>query len=80
MNYGTLYYTMSYRPSNHDFNGDFRRVRITVKDHPEWTVLTKAGYYAMKFGGEVDVEHQQVSDLSIATFEPMPFTGIARRL
>ncbi len=80
VNYGTLYYTMSYRPSNHDFNGDFRRVRITVKDHPEWTVLTKAGYYAMKFGGEVDVEHQQVSDLSIATFEPMPFTGISATL
>jgi hypothetical protein len=71
---------MSYRPSNHDFNGDFRRVRVTVKDHPEWTVLTKAGYYAMKFGGEVDVEHQQVSDLSIATFEPMPFTGIGATL
>ena len=80
VNYGTSYYTMSYRPSNHDFNGDFRRVRVTVKGHPEWTVLTKAGYYAMKFGGEVDVEHQQVSDLSIATFEPMPFTGIGATL
>lgn len=80
VNYGTSYYTMSYRPSNHDFNGDFRRVRVTVKDHPEWTVLTKAGYYAMKFGGEVDTEHEQVSDLSIATFEPMPFTGIGATL
>jgi VWFA-related protein len=76
VNYGTSYYTMSYRPSNHDFNGDFRRVRVTVKDHPEWTVLTKAGYYAMKFGGETDAEHQQVMDISIATFEPMPFEAI----
>jgi VWFA-related protein len=78
--YGTSYYTMSYRPSNHGFNGDFRRVHVMVKDHPEWTVLTKAGYYAMRFGGETDVEHQQVSDLSIATFEPMPFTGIGATL
>jgi hypothetical protein len=80
VNYGTSYYTMSYRPAIHDFNGDFRRIHVTVKDHPEWTVLTKAGYYAMKFGGETDVEHQQVSDLSIATFEPMPFAGIGATL
>jgi VWFA-related protein len=80
VNYGTSYYTMSYRPLIHDFNGDFRRIHVTVKDHPEWIVLTKAGYYATKFGGETDVEHQQVSDLSIATFEPMPFTGIGATL
>ncbi len=47
--YGTMYYTMSYRPMNHDFNGEFRRIRVTVKGHPEWTVLTKAGYYAMRY-------------------------------
>jgi VWFA-related protein len=76
VNYGTAYYTLSYRPSKRDFNGDFRRVHVKVKDHPEWTVLTKAGYYAMKFGGETDTEHQQVMDISIATFEPMPFEAI----
>lgn len=52
--YGTSYYTMSYRPSNNRFDGDFRRIRVTVKDHPEWLVLTKAGYYATQFGGEKD--------------------------
>jgi len=54
VDYGTAYYTISYRPQLHDFNGEFRRIRVTVKGHPEWTVLTKAGYYAMQFGGEKD--------------------------
>jgi VWFA-related protein len=79
-NYGTLYYTMSYRPANHSFDGEFRRIRVTVKGHPEWTVLTKAGYYALQFGGEKDYEHQVVSDLSIATFEAMPFSSIGATL
>jgi VWFA-related protein len=78
--YGTLYYTMSYRPGNHNFDGDFRHVRMTVKGHPEWTVLTKAGYYALQFGGDKDFEHQVVSDLSTATFEAMPFSAIGATL
>jgi VWFA-related protein len=78
--YGTMYYTMSYRPMNHDFNGEFRRIRVTVKGHPEWTVLTKAGYYSMQYGGEKDLGHQVVSDLGIVTFEAMPFSAIGAAL
>ena len=78
--YGTMYYTMSYRPINHDFNGEFRRIRVTVKGHPEWTVLTKAGYYSMQYGGEKDLEHQAASDLGVATFEAMPFSAIGAAL
>ncbi len=78
--YGTVYYTLSYRPANRSFDGDFRHIRVTVKGHPEWTVLTKAGYYALQFGGEKDYEHQVVSDLSIATFEAMPFSSIGATL
>jgi VWFA-related protein len=79
-NYGTVYYTMSYRPANHNFDGQFRRIRVTVKGHPEWIVLTKAGYYALQFGGEKDFEHQVVSDLGAATFEAMPFSAIGATL
>ena len=75
-NYGSAYYTISYRPTNPDFDGEFRRIRVTVKGHPEWTVLTKGGYYAMQFGGEEDSAHQLQEDMSIATFEAMPFTAI----
>jgi len=76
VNYGSIYYTMSYRPSKHDFDGEFRRIHVTVKGHPEWTVLTKGGYYAMQFGGEKDLAHQTQLDLSAATFEEMPFSAI----
>jgi VWFA-related protein len=79
-NYGTQYYTMSYKPDRNDFDGSFRRIRVSVKDHPEWTVLTKAGYYAMQFGGEKDEHRELQSDLSIATFEAMPFDGIGAKV
>jgi VWFA-related protein len=76
VNYGSIYYTTSYRPSNRDFDGQFHRIRVTVKGHPEWTVLTKGGYYAMEFGGEKDQTHQTQIDLSAATQEEMPFSAI----
>lgn len=78
--YGTMYYTLSYRPMNHDFNGEFRRIRVTVKGHPEWTVLTKAGYYAIQYGGENDLEHQVAVDLGVVTFEAMSFSAIGATL
>jgi hypothetical protein len=59
-----------------NFDGKFRRIRVTVKGHPDWTVLTKAGYYASPFGGEKDPAHELQSDLSIAALEAMPFDAI----
>jgi hypothetical protein len=79
-NYGIQYYTMSYKPEMNDFDGSFRRITVSVKDHPEWKVLTKAGYYAMAFGGEKDASHELQSDLSIATFEAMPFAAIGAKV
>jgi VWFA-related protein len=80
VNYGSTYYTLSYRPTNHDLEGSFRRIRVTVKGHPEWTVLTKAGYYGMQFGGAKDAEHQLQTDLSVATFDTMPFDSLGATL
>lgn len=70
------YYTITYAPLNHNFDGQFRKIRVTVKGHPEWTVLTKAGYYGLQYGGQKDEMHELQSDLSIATFEQMPFSAI----
>lgn len=78
--YGSTFYTLSYRPSNHDFNGEFRRIHVRIKGHPEWTVLTKQGYYAMQFGGEKDTEHQLQTDMEVATFEAMPFSAVGASL
>ena len=78
--YGSHFYTMSYRPTDPEENGEFRPIRVTVKGHPEWTVLTKAGYYAMQFGGARDAERQLQNDLSVATFEALPFSAIEAKV
>jgi VWFA-related protein len=76
VNSSVAYYTISYAPQNHDFDAQFRRIRITVQNHPEWTVLTKAGYYGLQDGGQKVFEHELQTDLSIATFESMPFSAV----
>jgi len=79
-NYGSTFYTLSYSPARHDFDGEFRRIRVTVKGHSDWVVLTKGGYFAMQYGGEKDQQHQIQADLSIATYETMPFSAIGATL
>ena len=80
VNYGSTFYTLSYRPTSHLVENQYRQITIIVKGHPDWTVLTKKGYYAMHFGGEKDAEHQMLSDIALATFEPTPFTAIGATL
>ncbi len=76
VNSSATYYTISYAPENHSFDGQFRKIRVTVKGHPEWKVLTKSGYYGLQYGGQKDLEHELQTDLSVATFESMPFSAI----
>lgn len=80
IHYGTVYYTLSYTPKNRDFDRQFRRIRVTVKGHPDWIVLTKAGYYALQYGGSQDFEHQLQADLTVATYEAMPLSAIGATL
>ena len=42
---GSSYYSMAYATSNTKWNGEFRRVKITV-DRPDVQLLNKDGYYA----------------------------------
>lgn len=49
VNSSVSYYKITYAPENHNFDGQFRRIRVTVKLQ---------------------------TDLSIATFEAMPFSAI----
>lgn len=39
-------YTLSYYPTNTALDGAFRRVRVRVKNHPEYIVRSREGYYA----------------------------------
>ena len=73
-------YTISYRPTNHDSNGDFRHIQVRVKGHPEWRVISKSGYFAMQYGGEKDQMHQLQTDMVVAGLEAMPFVGIGATL
>ncbi|HEX5070695.1 MAG TPA: VWA domain-containing protein [Vicinamibacterales bacterium] len=42
------YYLMAYAPTNEAEDGTFRRISLTVKDHPEFDVRTRRNYWAPK--------------------------------
>ena len=51
------YYLMAYAPTNDVEDGTFRRIKLTVKDHPEFEIRTRRSYWAPKRrNGESDVE------------------------
>jgi VWFA-related protein len=39
-------YALAYSPSNHDYNGKFRKLKIDVHN-PAWTVRCRPGYFAL---------------------------------
>jgi VWFA-related protein len=46
------YYLLSYRPQNQEFDGNFRNIRIEVRN-PDYTVRHRTGYLAVPPGSEV---------------------------
>jgi hypothetical protein len=42
---GESYYTLSYRPEEKNFNGDFRKIRVKVDD-AKYDLAYRSGYYA----------------------------------
>jgi hypothetical protein len=44
---GDTYYTLSYSPANHNFDGLFHKVKIVLPHHPELRSRTRDGYYAL---------------------------------
>ena len=79
-NASTRFYTLSYTPKSRIDDASFRSVRVKVKGHPEWTVATKAGYYALGVRNARDQEKEILNDMAVATYEPMPFSAIDLRL
>ncbi len=39
-------YQLGYNPTNHARDGAWRRIHITIRNHPEALVRTRKGYYA----------------------------------
>jgi VWFA-related protein len=72
---GSSYYTLAYSPSNKNFHGEFRKIRISVIQRPELKVQTRDGYYAMPAGETVSLKRQQ-DELVNSLLTPIPFNGI----
>ena len=74
----SAFYTLIYRPENHEYDGKFRSIHVTLtgKGHEGYTVLTKSGYYALRFGGEKTELAQQGTELNIMAQEPLPLSGV----
>jgi VWFA-related protein len=71
---GSSYYTLAYYPSDHNWNGKFRQIKLTV-NRPGLTARTRQGYYAFAEPEETPDEQIDLA-LSIAVRNPIPYTLI----
>lgn len=70
---GAAYYTLAYNPSNHNWDGQFRTVRVVVEGRG-LEARARKGYYAV---AESPLSAGEVDDaVSQALMSPMPFRGI----
>jgi VWFA-related protein len=46
MDNGSSYYTLTYRPSNADWHGDYRELQVRLADNKSYTLSYRRGYYA----------------------------------
>ena len=72
---GSSAYTLSYYPSDHNWDGKFRSIRIEVS-RPGLEARTQRGYYAFADGMEANGEQIDWT-LSRAVTSPVPFNNIA---
>jgi VWFA-related protein len=70
---GAEYYTISYYPTNTEWDGRFRRVRVQLRD-THLTVRTREGYFAVS--EPIDDDKDIDRDLSRALRSPVAFHGI----
>jgi VWFA-related protein len=42
---GSNYYTLAYRPTNHNWNGDFRKIKVQLAEH-RYSLTYRPGYFA----------------------------------
>ena len=72
---GSSYYALSYYPANRNWDGNFRKIRVTVT-RPQVTARTQMGYYAFPDGMQADGERIDFA-LSRAVTSPVPFSNVA---
>jgi VWFA-related protein len=72
---GNTYYTLGYSPSNKDFHGEFRKIRISVIGRPDLNVQTRDGYYAIPDNQAVNAK-RELQELAGSLLTPIPFNGV----
>ena len=77
MNEGSGYYRLSYYSSNHNFDGKFRKIGVTV-NRTGVKLRTRAGYFAMA-DSPAPSGKQLWLLMEEALRNPMPYTGLAVR-
>ena len=70
---GDSYYSLSYYPSNREWNGSFRRIRVVVRN-PELTARTRNGYFATPESTPTDKELDLL--LSRAVMNPLSYHSL----
>jgi VWFA-related protein len=73
---GSSYYTLAYSPSNKDFHGEFRKIKISVIQRPDLKLQTRDGYYAMPDSETVSPQ-RQLDELVGSLLTPIPFNGVS---
>lgn len=71
---GENYYTLSYYPADHNFNGSFRRVKVNI-DKPGLVAHTRDGYYALQTPAPPTEKETDVN-LAYALLDPLTFATI----
>ncbi len=71
---GNTYYTISYAPTNKDFDGKFRKVAVTLS-RPGFRVRTRDGYYALPEGAQ-PTQAVIGQELSGALTSPLPYRAV----
>lgn len=72
---GNTYYTLAYAPANHNFDGKFRKIAVSVVGRPDLKVQTRDGYYAMPDTAATDPK-RIVDELTSSLVTPIPFNGV----
>ena len=71
---GENYYTLSYYPADHNFNGSFRKVKLTVAK-PGLVAHTRDGYYALATPAP-PTDKETATNLAYALMDPLSFASI----
>ncbi len=70
---GDSYYSLSYYPTHHDWNGRFRKIRVVMRN-PELTARTRNGYYATTDSKPTSREMDRL--LSRAVINPLSYHSL----